>query len=55
MCGILGSNFKSNYNFKNATLIMGNRGPDNCQTKCISNNNFGHTRLKIVDLSNNAN
>ena len=55
MCGILGSNFKSNYDFKKATQIMQNRGPDNTSIQNIYNNYFGHTRLKIVDLSNKSN
>jgi len=55
MCGILGINFKGNLNFKEATKIMGKRGPDNCTVKNLQNNYFGHTRLKIVDLNDSAN
>ncbi|HIP11321.1 MAG TPA: asparagine synthase (glutamine-hydrolyzing) [Arcobacter sp.] len=55
MCGILGINYKSDYDFKEATKIMDKRGPDNCSIKKIKNNYFGHTRLKIVDLNESAN
>ena len=59
MCGILGSNFLSKYNFLDATNIMQSRGTDNTSIKIIKNKStfasFGHTRLKIIDLDNSSN
>ncbi|MEA3354535.1 MAG: asparagine synthase (glutamine-hydrolyzing) [Campylobacterota bacterium] len=55
MCGILGINYNSNVDFKEATLLMQNRGPDFCDIKQIKNNFFGHTRLSIIDLKDEAN
>ncbi len=54
MCGILGSNFSSN-NFEKALDNLQNRGPDFSKTVKINNNSFGHTRLSIIDLDNEAN
>jgi asparagine synthase (glutamine-hydrolysing) len=54
MCGIIGCNFLS-ANFNSALKIMENRGPDFQDFKLIDNNSFGHTRLSIIDLDNEAN
>jgi len=58
MCGILSSqNAKINeINFKNALYLLTHRGPDNLSYYQISNDlYFGHSRLSILDLSENAN
>jgi len=55
MCGIVGTNFNTNQNFKDITKIMTNRGPDFCDIKQIDFNLFGHTRLSVVDLKDEAN
>ena len=55
MCGIVGANFKPNCNFLEIAKIMSNRGPDFCDVKRIGNNNFGHTRLSIIDLEMRSN
>ena len=55
MCGIIGTNTPTNKNFKNITKIMHNRGVDNYDIKSINNNHFGHTRLSIIDLDDEAN
>ena len=55
MCGILGFNFKSNESLKNLTKLLKNRGPNNTGTYNINNNSFGHTRLSIIDLKEEAN
>ncbi|AXH11101.1 asparagine synthase (glutamine-hydrolyzing) [Halarcobacter bivalviorum] len=54
MCGILGSNFLSN-NFKEALENLNNRGPDYNSSLKIKDKEFGHTRLAIIDLDNEAN
>jgi asparagine synthase (glutamine-hydrolysing) len=54
MCGIIGTNFLSN-NFKNALEHMNNRGPDFKNSVKIDNREFGHTRLSIIDLDEEAN
>ena len=54
MCGILGASFESN-NFALALKHLQNRGPDFNKIIKIKNNNFGHTRLSIVDLDDEAN
>jgi len=54
MCGILGSNFISN-NFGDALAIMNNRGPDNSSIYAYKDYQFGHTRLSIIDVDNEAN
>jgi asparagine synthase (glutamine-hydrolysing) len=54
MCGIIGANVTID-NFESITKIMSNRGPDNLCVKQIDNNIFGHTRLKIIDLDDEAN
>jgi asparagine synthase (glutamine-hydrolysing) len=56
MCGIIGTNFSPKSDFKNAVDIMQRRGPDFNDIKIINDKNyFGHTRLSIVDLDNEAN
>jgi len=55
VCGIIGANFKSSNDFLDIVNILKNRGPDNTSLYNINNNYFAHTRLKIVDLSSNAN
>ncbi len=54
MCGILGTNFISN-NFKSALEHLNNRGPDFNKAIKLENKEFGHTRLSIIDLDNEAN
>lgn len=54
MCGILGTNFLSN-NFKSALDLLNNRGPDFQKKIKINNKEFGHTRLAIIDLHEEAN
>ena len=55
MCGIVGTNCKPNVDFLKITNIMKSRGPDNSSIKQIGENFFGHTRLSIVDLKEEAN
>jgi len=55
MCGIIGTNFEFRGDFKQITLSMDKRGPDFCATKFIDGNQFGHTRLSIIDLDDEAN
>ncbi|WP_428023361.1 asparagine synthase (glutamine-hydrolyzing) [Arcobacter sp.] len=54
MCGILGTNFISD-NFSSALNIMNNRGPDNSSIYTCTNHQFGHTRLSIIDVDDEAN
>ena len=54
MCGILGTNFLSD-NFSNSLDLLNNRGPDYKNFIKIDNNEFGHTRLAIIDLNDEAN
>lgn len=54
MCGILGANFLTN-NFKEALENLNNRGPDFTSSLKIKDKEFGHTRLAIIDLDNEAN
>ena len=54
MCGILGTNFISN-NFKDALEHLNNRGPDFNSSIKLENKEFGHTRLSIIDLDDEAN
>ncbi len=54
MCGILGTNFYSN-NFKEALENLNNRGPDFNSHLEVGGANFGHTRLSIIDLDEEAN
>ncbi len=55
MCGIVGCNYDAKVDFKEVTHILDNRGPDNCSVKRIGDNFFGHTRLSIIDLDDEAN
>jgi len=55
MCGIIGINYNSGIDLLKTTEMMQNRGPDNTSVKEIDNNYFGHTRLSIVDLDEEAN
>jgi len=54
MCGILGTNFLSN-NFKSSLELLNQRGPDFQKNIKIDNKEFGHTRLAIIDLDEEAN
>lgn len=63
MCGIVGSNFISS-SFKSSIELLSHRGPDNTGYLEYKNNHFqgnyaeacfGHTRLAIIDLDNEAN
>lgn len=54
MCGILGANFLSN-KFEKSLELLNNRGPDFQKALKIKNNEFGHTRLAIIDLDEEAN
>jgi asparagine synthase (glutamine-hydrolysing) len=54
MCGIVGSNFKSD-SFYNSIKLLNHRGPDNLGYMQYNNNQFGHTRLSIIDLDDEAN
>ncbi len=54
MCGIIGTNFKTE-NFTKAIELLEHRGPDNLGFYEFENNQFGHTRLSIIDLDNEAN
>ena len=54
MCGILGTNFESS-NFKSALDHLNNRGPDYSSILKIENKMFGHSRLAIIDLDDEAN
>ena len=55
MCGIVGTNFNSKVDFLDTTNLMKSRGPDNTSIHQVQNNFFGHTRLSIVDLDDEAN
>lgn len=55
MCGILGCNYPPQMDFKAIVNQLHHRGPDFTDTKQIHNNFFGHTRLSIVDLDDEAN
>lgn len=54
MCGIIGSNFKSN-KFQIALEMLSHRGPDNSSILEYKNIQLGHTRLSIIDLNDEAN
>jgi asparagine synthase (glutamine-hydrolysing) len=54
MCGILGTNFISG-NFDKALKNLNNRGPDFNKKVHIDEKMFGHTRLSIIDLDDEAN
>ena len=55
MCGILGTNYNKKELFSKALKLLENRGVDFCDIKQIDFNLFGHTRLSIVDLKDEAN
>ena len=54
MCGILGTNFLTS-NFDGSLKHLNNRGPDFNKKVQIDQKLFGHTRLSIIDLDNEAN
>jgi asparagine synthase (glutamine-hydrolysing) len=54
MCGILGTNFISN-KFDKSLELLNNRGPDFKKAVKLNNKEFGHTRLAIIDLNEEAN
>ena len=57
MCGIVGGNGAFNQNWlAHATSLLSHRGPDGAGTFCSEDKKIflGHTRLSILDLSNNA-
>lgn len=54
MCGIVGTNIKVS-NFKESIALLSHRGPDNLGFYEYHNNQFGHTRLSIIDLEEEAN
>ncbi|MWV62076.1 hypothetical protein DCO60_06405 [Helicobacter saguini] len=57
MCGILGSITLGGVNeklFESALMTLNHRGPDGCGVYHNGKVSLGHTRLSIVDLSNNA-
>ncbi|PLY07278.1 MAG: asparagine synthase (glutamine-hydrolyzing) [Arcobacter sp.] len=54
MCGILGTNFLAS-NFDEALKHLNNRGPDFNKKVFLDEKLFGHTRLSIIDLDNEAN
>ena len=54
MCGIVGTNVKSN-NFYNSIELLKHRGPDNLGFYEYKNHQFGHTRLSIIDIDTEAN
>jgi asparagine synthase (glutamine-hydrolysing) len=61
MCGIVGVVSSGNYmdEMKSALRLLDHRGPDSRDTESFSRPHYkltlGHTRLKIIDLSDNAN
>jgi len=54
MCGILGTNFLTS-NFDEALNHLNNRGPDSNKKIQFNEKLFGHTRLSIIDLDDEAN
>jgi asparagine synthase (glutamine-hydrolysing) len=54
MCGIIGTNFLSN-KFDKSLELLNHRGPDFQKSVKIENKQFGHTRLAIIDLNEEAN
>lgn len=54
MCGILGTNFL-NERFDKSLELLHYRGPDFQNSIKIGNKQFGHTRLAIIDLDEEAN
>jgi len=55
MCGIIGTNFKPEIDFLELTTLLKKRGPDNISIKRVGETHFGHTRLSIIDLDEEAN
>lgn len=55
MCGIVGTNFHPKVDFLKVTNMMKNRGPDDTSIHSHKDNFFGHTRLSIIDLKEEAN
>ena len=53
MCGIIGTNFISN-KFEKSLQLLNNRGPDFQKAIKIDDKEFGHTRLAIIDLNEEA-
>ncbi len=53
MCGIIGSNFLTS-NFDETINLLYHRGPDVQGSFTYKNNQFGHTRLSIIDLNEEA-
>ncbi|MCG3660486.1 asparagine synthase (glutamine-hydrolyzing) [Aliarcobacter butzleri] len=54
MCGIIGINFL-NERFDKSLELLHHRGPDFQNSIKIGNKQFGHTRLAIIDLDEEAN
>lgn len=54
MCGIVGCNFNTD-KFIKAVELISHRGPDNLGYVNFENFSFGHTRLAIIDLNEEAN
>ena len=54
MCGIVGCNFESDI-FAKAIDLISHRGPDNIGFYKYKEYLFGHTRLSIIDLDDEAN
>ena len=54
MCGILGTNFISK-RFSKSLEMLNNRGPDYQNSIKVEDKLFGHTRLAIIDLDEEAN
>ncbi|MDD3007411.1 MAG: asparagine synthase (glutamine-hydrolyzing) [Arcobacter sp.] len=54
MCGIIGTNFLSE-RFDKSLELLHYRGPDFQNSVKINNKQFGHTRLAIIDLDEEAN
>lgn len=54
MCGIIGTNFLST-RFNRSLELLNHRGPDFQKSVKIDNKQFGHTRLAIIDLDEEAN
>ncbi len=54
MCGIVGTNFNAK-SFNKSIQLLNHRGPDNASILEYKTNQFGHTRLSIIDLDNEAN
>jgi asparagine synthase (glutamine-hydrolysing) len=55
MCGIVGCNFEEKKHLNQALNQLSHRGPDFQAVKYVQGNSFGHTRLSIVDLKDEAN